>query len=85
MDFHKIVIKLNRSCVQLYTPVVLGIKCALPSLVKTRIDCILDKAGLVLGNFPEGIFPTSPPAFDGFKTLTFLLDIVSCCFVDRLA
>jgi len=35
----------------------------LPSLVKTRIDCILDRAGLVLGNLPEGIFPTSPPAF----------------------
>jgi len=41
----------------------LGIKLRLPSLVRTRLGCILDKAGLVLGYLPQGIFPTSPPAF----------------------
>ena len=48
-------------CLALHSSV-LGNKVRLPILVKTRIDCILDRAGLVLGNLPEGIFPTSPPA-----------------------
>ena len=38
-------------------------KVRVPILVKTRIDCILDKAGLALGNLPKSIFPTSPPVF----------------------